>query len=151
MARYFLLLGACLLAAADALVVGGGSLATARQAASSRPLARTIRMESQEDREFKEWARNKKIAAGVDPDEDFAAGREAESKIYVVGGAPCRLPAHLHQTLSVMSAVWRFADLRALVCALRRAHHSARAADRRNLGVQRGLPDSPVSSAAQER
>ena len=86
MARYFLLLGACLLAAADALVVGGGSLATARQAASSRPLARTIRMESQEDREFKEWARNKKIAAGVDPDEDFAAGREAESKIYVVGG-----------------------------------------------------------------
>ena len=35
-----------------------------------------------------QWARKKKIAAGVDPDEDFAAGREAESKIYVVGGAP---------------------------------------------------------------
>ena len=40
-----------------------------------------------------QWARKKKIAAGVDPDEDFAAGREAESKIYVVGGAPAAAAA----------------------------------------------------------
>jgi hypothetical protein len=47
-----------------------------------------------------QWARKKKIAAGVDPDEDFAAGREAESKIYVVGGvSPCRRAARRPRTL----------------------------------------------------
>ena len=91
----FALLAACLLAAADALVVGGRGLSSVRQAAT--PLAPFTIMKSQEDKEFEEWARKKKIAAGVDPDEDFAAGREAESKIYVVGGAPApprRPPAH---------------------------------------------------------
>ena len=40
-----------------------------------------------EDKEFEEWVRKKKIASGVDPDEDFATGRAAESAIYQVGGA----------------------------------------------------------------
>jgi len=46
-----------------------------------------LSMKSQEDKEFEEWVRQKKIASGVDPDEDFAAGRQAESSIYQVGGA----------------------------------------------------------------
>ena len=92
MVARFLLLGACLLAAADALVVGGGSLTAVGRATSSRPLARTFFMKSQEDKEFEEWARKKKIASGVDPDKDFAAGREAESSIYVVGGARRAVP-----------------------------------------------------------
>ena len=95
MVARFALLAACLLAAADALVVGGRGLSSVRQAAT--PLAPFTIMKSQEDKEFEEWARKKKIAAGVDPDEDFAAGREAESKIYVVGGAPApprHPPAH---------------------------------------------------------
>jgi hypothetical protein len=49
-------------------------------------------MKSQEDKEFEEWVRQKKIASGVDPDEDFAAGRQAESKIYLVGGACAHSP-----------------------------------------------------------
>eukprot|EP00324_Dicrateria_rotunda_P004554 CAMPEP_0206160822 /NCGR_PEP_ID=MMETSP1474-20131121/7140_1 /ASSEMBLY_ACC=CAM_ASM_001110 /TAXON_ID=97495 /ORGANISM="Imantonia sp., Strain RCC918" /LENGTH=108 /DNA_ID=CAMNT_0053562403 /DNA_START=28 /DNA_END=354 /DNA_ORIENTATION=+ len=45
-----------------------------------------VSMKSQEDKEFEEWVRQKKIASGVDPDEDFAAGRGVESGIYTVGG-----------------------------------------------------------------
>ena len=48
-------------------------------------------MKSKEDREFEEWARKKKIASGVDPDEDFASGRKAEGGIYAVGGACARV------------------------------------------------------------
>ena len=48
-------------------------------------------MKSQEDREFEEWKRNKMIASGVDPDEDFAGGRAVESSIYTVGGARQRI------------------------------------------------------------
>ena len=93
-ARLFVI--ACLATAADALVVGGRGVSSVRQAAT--PLAPFTVMKSQEDKEFEEWARKKKIASGVDPDEDFAAGREVESNIYVVGGAvapPRRPPAHL--------------------------------------------------------
>ena len=43
-------------------------------------------MNSKEDKEFEEWVRKKKIASGVDPDQDFAGGRKAEGQIYVVGG-----------------------------------------------------------------
>jgi len=43
-------------------------------------------MKSKEDIEFEEWARKKKIAAGIDPDEDFGASRRAENSIYLVGG-----------------------------------------------------------------
>jgi len=45
-------------------------------------------MKSQEDKEFEEWARQKKIKSGIDPDEDFGAGRRAERTIFAGGGAP---------------------------------------------------------------
>ena len=57
-------------------------------------------MGSQEDKEFEEWVRQKKIKSGVDPDEDFGSGRRAEGLIYTVGGArPCphharKIPLH---------------------------------------------------------
>ena len=95
-AARFLFAIACLATAADALVVGGRGVSSVRKAAT--PLAPFTIMKSQEDKEFEEWARKKKIASGVDPDEDFAAGREVESNIYAVGGAvapPRRPPAHL--------------------------------------------------------
>ena len=50
-ARLFLLV-ACLLAAADALVVGGRGLSSVRQATT--PLAPFTTMKSQEDKEFEE-------------------------------------------------------------------------------------------------
>ena len=118
MVARFALLAACLLAAADALVVGGRGLSSVRQAAT--PLAPFTIMKSQEDKEFEEWARKKKIAAGVDPDEDFAAGREAESKIYVVGGARATAAATLatrpapscrRRPLSAARARWPAASL----------------------------------------
>ena len=83
-ARLFLLV-ACLLAAADALVVGGRGLSSVRQATT--PLAPFTPMKSQEDKEFEEWVRQKKIKSGVDPDEDFGGGRRAEGLIYAIGGA----------------------------------------------------------------
>jgi len=52
----------------------------------TRQSAPDVFMKSQEDLEFDEWARQKKIASGVDPDEDFGTGRRAESTIYLVGG-----------------------------------------------------------------
>lgn len=47
-----------------------------------------ISMKSDEDREFEAWARKKKIASGVDPDEDFATGRQNEKGILQIGGSP---------------------------------------------------------------
>ena len=163
MVARFALLAACLLAAADALVVGGRGLSSVRQAAT--PLAPFTIMKSQEDKEFEEWARKKKIAAGVDPDEDFAAGREAESKIYVVGGAPApprHPPAHpppgathsqpprarfaaLCAECGVRCSL-RCSELcvRCFRCLFGRTHHGARSHDRRHLGLQRGLPHAPV-------
>ena len=105
-AARFLFAIACLATAADALVVGGRGVSSVRKAAT--PLAPFTIMKSQEDKEFEEWARKKKIASGVDPDEDFAAGREVESNIYVVGGAvapPRRPPAHLLHPLRCLSAL----------------------------------------------
>eukprot|EP00310_Coccolithus_braarudii_P001980 CAMPEP_0183379456 /NCGR_PEP_ID=MMETSP0164_2-20130417/125431_1 /TAXON_ID=221442 /ORGANISM="Coccolithus pelagicus ssp braarudi, Strain PLY182g" /LENGTH=137 /DNA_ID=CAMNT_0025557039 /DNA_START=511 /DNA_END=924 /DNA_ORIENTATION=+ len=53
----------------------------------TRPrLASAALMKSKEDLEFEEWARKKKIAAGVDPDENFGEGRRVENSIYLVGG-----------------------------------------------------------------
>ena len=83
-----LLLALCL----SACTGFGVTPATSRRGAVARPvrpeLARwDLNMKSKEDIEFEEWARKKKIAAGVDPDEDFGAGRRAENSIYLVGGA----------------------------------------------------------------
>lgn len=92
MAAYrFVILAACL-AVSDALVVGGAAAVTVRRAAPCRPQPQPQpSMKSQEDREFEEWKRNKMIASGVDPDEDFAGGRAVESSIYTVGGARQRI------------------------------------------------------------
>ena len=59
---------------------------TRRSAVGAPRLAPDVFMKSKEDREFEEWARQKKIASGVDPDEDFGTGRRVESSIYLVGG-----------------------------------------------------------------
>ena len=59
----FLFAIACLATAADALVVGGRGVSSVRQAAT--PLAPFTVMKSQEDKEFEEWARKKKIASGL--------------------------------------------------------------------------------------
>ena len=67
---------ACLALPCSALVVGRAT-APARPLAAGRALPRM--MPSKEDKEFEEWVRKKKIASGVDPDEDFATGRAAES------------------------------------------------------------------------
>lgn len=82
------LLALAFLAAANGLVVGGAG----QRASVSRPVQPRIPVpafmgKSKEDLEFEEWARAKKIAAGVDPDEDFGAGRRAENTIYLIGGA----------------------------------------------------------------
>ena len=82
------LLALAFLAAANGLVVGGTG-----QRAISQPVKPRIPVPAfmdVSDKEFEEWARKKKIASGVDPDEDFGAGRRAESTIYLVGGAAPR-------------------------------------------------------------
>ena len=83
--RAVLLVSLLCLPSCLALVVGGS-----RASAPARPLAGARRahgftMES--DKEFEAWVRKKKIASGVDHDEDFSTGRRAESAIYTVGGA----------------------------------------------------------------
>lgn len=78
------LLGSC----ASGLQLGGApNNAAVRRFVTEQPPrpAFTMRM-SKEDQEFEEWVRKKKIASGVDPDEDFAAGRKTESSIFAVGG-----------------------------------------------------------------
>ena len=78
------LLALAFLAAANGLVVGGID----QRSAVSRPVQPRLPVPAMvSDKEFEEWARKKRIASGVDPDEDFGAGRRAESHIYVVGGA----------------------------------------------------------------
>ena len=83
-----LLLIACLFQVGEGYVVASGRQAIARPHAGMRPRLETPNMKSQEDKEFEEWVRKKKIASGVDPDEDFAAGRAQERSIFQVGGAP---------------------------------------------------------------
>ena len=83
----FLLGLACLLQSAAGFAVAGGQrLSLARPHAARPRVESTVHMKSQEDKEFEEWVRQKKIASGVDPDEDFAGGREVEGGIYLVGG-----------------------------------------------------------------
>ena len=69
----------------SALVVGAPANRVAVMRPTSPRFGQTF-MKSQEDKEFEEWMRQKKIASGVDPDEDFSAGRAQEGKIYLVGG-----------------------------------------------------------------
>merc|ERR1719191_1348790 len=70
--------------ACECLVVGGA--AGVARPVQLRVNGRAFTMKTQEDKEFEEWVRQKKIASGVDPDEDFGAGRRAESTIYTIGG-----------------------------------------------------------------
>merc|ERR1719191_382161 len=70
--------------ACECLVVGGA--AGVARPVQLRVNGRAFTMKSQEDKEFEEWVRQKKIASGIDPDEDFGAGRRAEGSIYLVGG-----------------------------------------------------------------
>ena len=58
-------------------------------------------MKTKEDKEFEEWVRQKKIASGVDPDEDFGAGRRAEGSIYLVGGLVTVL-------VPLISGIWAY-------------------------------------------
>ena len=89
-----------LAAAAQGLLVGGaaGRPIVARPA-QSRP--GPAFMESAEDKEFAEWVRAKKIASGVDPDEDFAAGRNVEAGIFQVGGI-------IAIVVPVVAALWAY-------------------------------------------
>ena len=45
--------------------------------------------------------RQKKIASGVDPDEDFGSGRRNEATIYLVGGAIAIL-------VPVIAGIWAY-------------------------------------------
>ena len=76
----------CLLASSSAFLVGSpGRHAMARPQSTTR-CASCSMGKSKEDLEFEEWVRKKKLAAGVDPDEDFGTGRKAEKGIYLAGG-----------------------------------------------------------------
>ena len=101
-----LLLIACLFQLGEGYVVASGRQAIARPHAGMRPRLETPNMKSQEDKEFEEWMRQKKIASGVDPDEDFAAGRSTEKSIFAVGGEAAAL--YLLRALRRPNAVTRF-------------------------------------------
>ena len=83
-----LVLGAVLalcLAEAAALAIGGrAALAVQRRPAA--PARSLPSMKSQEDKEFEEWVRKKKLASGVDPDEDFSASRSFSETLLGAGG-----------------------------------------------------------------
>lgn len=86
-----LLLVALYCAASEAFVVSAGRLT----AAPCRPRsAHPFTMKSEEDKEFEEWVRQKKLASGVDPDEDFGQSRRVANTITAVGGTS-RALAHL--------------------------------------------------------
>ena len=116
----------------SAFTVGTTGRRVAAAQATLPPHLQKFTMKSQEDKEFEEWVRKKKIAAGVDPDEDFATGRQNEGRIYVVGGAWCALCL-----LELWLTVRRWCG---------RSDHRPGAALRRHMGVQRGLPHAAVSS-----
>ena len=103
--RTLFLLGlACLLQSTAGFAVAGGRLALARPHAAARPrFESNVHMKSKEDKEFEEWVRQKKIASGVDPDEDFETGRNVEGNIYIVGGKASRATTP-RATLSVCLA-----------------------------------------------
>ena len=83
-ARSVLLLALYLPALAQALVVGGAG----GRLCITRPAMRQAAyfMKSDEDKEFEEWVKKKRQAAGVDEAEDFGTGRRVEGTIYAVGG-----------------------------------------------------------------
>jgi hypothetical protein len=140
------LLGA---ASSSALVVG--TPATTKLAVSHPAPARFGQtfMGSKEDKEFEEWARQKKIASGVDPDEDFATGRRAEGFIYAIGGElSTRTKCPLHQ-LDALPPATSHSHLMHL-CLLLRCHHHPCAGNRWNLGIQRGLSHAAVNLPASE-
>lgn len=85
MARFVDCVALCILMVvpSTALLVGPVPK-TITRASAARP--RCIAPEMNEDKEFEEWARKKKIAAGIDPDQDFAADRQTESNIFTIGG-----------------------------------------------------------------
>merc|ERR1719478_577208 len=97
-----MLLLALWLPACAGLVMGGATCGGARGLARPR-LATTAPpfMKTQEDKEFEEWVRQKKIASGVDPDEDFGAGRRAEGTIYLIGGLVTVL-------VPVIAGIWAY-------------------------------------------
>ena len=72
----------CLPEAAQSFALGSrAALVPQRQPTLSQ---RLITMGS--DKEFEEWARQKKIASGVDPDEDFGASRRFSQTLLAGGG-----------------------------------------------------------------
>lgn len=78
-----------LLPVADCLIVGATSRNAIMQPVRPRLAAHPF-MGKEEDKEYEEWVRKKRIAAGINPDqtaEDVGAGRRAEGTIYAVGGA----------------------------------------------------------------
>jgi len=79
------LLVALYCAVSEAFVVG--ATAGRLTVAPCRPRsAHPFTMKSDEDKEFEEWVRQKKLASGVDPDEDFAGNRQVANAITAVGG-----------------------------------------------------------------
>ena len=86
MVRSLLLFVLVFLPACESFGVAAGRSAVARPMRARITRDFVQMKKSKEDLEFEEWARKKKIASGVDPDEDFSAGRAQEGKIYLVGG-----------------------------------------------------------------
>ena len=73
----------CLPEAARSFAVGGRAALVGRRQPTTAPHT-LITMGS--DKEFEEWARQKKIASGVDPDEDFGASRRFSQTLLAGGG-----------------------------------------------------------------
>ena len=83
MARLLFLLALCVLPLAQSLVVGGSGRQAIGRPTSAKP---AFTMKSAEDKEFEEFMRKKREAAGIDVDEDFGQSRRVEGTIYGVGG-----------------------------------------------------------------
>ena len=127
---------ALLLDACASLRVGGVVGRPSMAQISARRVVRDFTMKSQEDKEFEEWARKKKIASGVDPDEDFGAGRRSEGIIYVVGGAlPALVPCRC--TIASVSEL--------LGRTVGRCDHRPGPYHRRHVGVPERVPHAAVS------
>jgi hypothetical protein len=58
-------------------------------------------MKSQEDIEYENWVKNKKLKAGIDTKEDFGASRRTESSIYLVGGL-------ITVVVPTVAAIWAY-------------------------------------------
>ena len=82
MARLLFLLALCVLPLAQALVVGGSGSQAIGRPTSAKP---AFTMKSAEDKEFEEFMRKKREAAGIDMDEDFGQSRRVEGTITTGG------------------------------------------------------------------